>query len=136
METAMRLATIELATELFVKPVDVYDTWLDSAKHSLLAQAPAHIDARVGGMYSLWGGSVYGELVYLERPRIIAQTWRTVDFTPDMDDTRLELTFEERANGTHLRVVHGHIPQAMLSMFRSAWTQYYFPRMTTIGLLP
>lgn len=130
----MRLQTIELATDLFVPPALVYDTWLDSARHSLLAQAPALIDPRVGGQYSLWGGAVTGEFVFLERPRVIAQTWRTVDFTADMDDSRLELTFEERVKGCHLRVVHGHIPKAMVGMFRTAWTQYYFPRMTTIGL--
>lgn len=131
----MRLHTIELGTDLFVPAALVYDTWLDTARHSRLAQAPALIDPRVGGQVSLWGGSVTGELVYLERPRVIAQTWRTVDFTPEMDDSRLELSFEDRVNGCHVRVVHGHIPAAMVSMFRSAWTQYYFPRMTTIGLV-
>ncbi|RME24846.1 MAG: hypothetical protein D6798_10270 [Deltaproteobacteria bacterium] len=107
---------------------------MDSARHSLLAQAPAVIDPRVGGQYSLWGGSVFGEFVYLDRPRVIAQTWRTVDFTPEMPDTRLELAFEERVNGTRLRVTHGHIPGPMVRLFRDAWTRYYFPRMTTIGL--
>ncbi|NOY25368.1 MAG: hypothetical protein GXP62_05800 [Oligoflexia bacterium] len=130
----MRLHTIELATDLFVPPLQIYDTWLDSARHSLLAQSPAQIDPRVGGQYSLWGGSVVGELVYLERPRVIAQTWRTADFRPEFDDSRLELSFEERVNGTHLRVLHSHIPAPMVSIFRSAWTEYYFPRMTTIGI--
>ncbi len=130
----MKLQTIELAVDLFVKPVQVFDTWMDSHLHSLLAQAPAVIDPRVGGQYSLWGGSVTGEFVHLDRPRLIAQTWRTVDFTPDMDDTRLELLFEERVNGTRLRVTHGHIPRPMVRMFKEAWTQYYFPRMTTIGI--
>ena len=128
------LITLELATDLFVKPTLVWDTWMDSARHSLLAQAPAFIEARVGGSYSLWGGSVTGEFVFLERPRLIAQTWRTVDFGPDMDDTRLELRLEERVSGTRVQVTHGHIPRHMARMFREAWTSYYFPRMTTIGL--
>lgn len=130
----MKLVTLELATDLFVKPALVFDTWLDAHKHSMLTQAPAFIDPRVGGEYRLWGGSIFGEFVYLDRPRVIAQTWRTVDFTPQMEDTRLELRFEERVNGTHLVVTHGHIPQHMARMFREAWTQYYFPRMTTIGV--
>ncbi len=132
----MRLHTIELSVDLFVKPHLVWDTWMDSHKHSLLTQAPAQIEPRVGGVYSLWGGSVVGEFVYLDRPRVIAQTWRTEDFTPDMDDTRLELVFEERVRGCTVRVTHGHIPAPMVGMFRNAWTQYYFPRMTTIGQLP
>ncbi|MCB9779318.1 MAG: SRPBCC domain-containing protein [Alphaproteobacteria bacterium] len=132
----MQLRSFELATDLFIKPVEVFDTWLDSTRHSLLTQAPALIDPRVGGQYSLWGGSVTGEFVHIDRPRVIAQTWRTVDFSADMPDTRLELTFEERVNGCRLRVVHAHIPASMASAFRSAWTQYYFPRMTTIGVLP
>ena len=129
------LVTLELATDLFVKPVLVWDTWMDGQKHALLSQAPAVIDPRVGGRYALWGGSVTGEFVFLERPRVIAQTWRTVDFAPHMDDTRLELHLEERVNGTRLTVTHGHIPRHMARMFREAWTAYYFPRMTTIGLL-
>ena len=130
----MKLHTIELAVDLFVQPVDVFDTWLDSTRHSMLAQAPCLIDPRVGGQYSLWGGSVVGQLVYLDRPRVIAQTWRTEDFTEDMDDSRLELRLEERVNGTRLHVAHGHIPASMVRMFRDAWVQFYFPRMTTIGL--
>jgi len=130
----MKLHTIELAVDLFVRPVEVFDTWMDSTRHSLLAQAPALIDPRVGGPYSLWGGSVRGEFVYLERPRLIAQTWRTEDFSDDMDDSRLELRLEERVNGTRLHVLHGHIPAPMLRMFRDAWVSFYFPRMTTIGL--
>lgn len=131
----MRLQSIELSVDLFVKPHLVWDTWMDSHKHSLLSQAPALIDPRVGGSYSLWGGSVVGEFVYLDRPKVIAQTWRTEDFTPDMDDSRLELTFEEKVRGTTVRVVHAHIPGAMVGMFRQAWSQFYFPRMTTIGQL-
>ncbi len=65
---------------LMVPPTTVYDTWMNGTQHSLMAEGVAVIDPKVGGQFSLWGGSVTGEFVYLRRPDRIVFTWRTEDF--------------------------------------------------------
>ena len=124
---------IELSTSLYAPPNVVFDTWLDPLKMHQITAAPAVIDARVGGAYALWGGSIRGEFVYLDRPRRIAQTWRTEDFGAHMDASRLELTFEGTVSGTRLVIVHGHIPISLRELFVAAWREHLIPRLQ-VGL--
>ena len=98
----------------------------------MITQAPAQIVPRVGGLFSVWDGSVTGEIVFLQRPRIIAQTWRTTDFDVSMDDSRLELTFEPIGTAaTRLIVEHQRIPGPLHRQFSHAWSEVYFPRLHT-----
>ena len=125
----MRHSSIHTQTQLLAPPPVIFDAWLDSASQALITQAPAQIVPRVGGMFSVWDGSVTGEIVFLQRPRRIAQTWRTHDFDMSMDDTRLELTFEPiGATATRLIVEHQRIPAQFHRQFSHAWSQVYFPR--------
>lgn len=124
---------IELSVSLYAPPEAVFDAWLDPLRMRQITAAPARIDARVGGGYALWGGSIQGEFVYLDRPRRIAQTWRTEDFGPHMDDSRLELTFEGTVSGTRLVIIHGHIPVSLRELFVGAWRDHLIPRLQ-VGL--
>ena len=114
---------------LLVPPAKVYDLWMNSTQHSLMAEGVAVIDPKVGGQYSLWGGSVTGEFVYLRRPDRIVFTWRTEDFGFGDDDSRVELRLDASPKGTYLRLTHDRIPHALLEQFRFGWEKHIFPRL-------
>lgn len=123
------LSAIETGTLVPAAPAAVFDLWLDPVKIGLLTGGPAHIDASVGGHYSLFGGSVVGQYVFFERPRVVAQTWRTDDFGPHMDDSRLELVFARTAAGTMVRITHVHIPPHLKEQFLYGWDQFILPKL-------
>lgn len=129
-----RLRTLEAAVLVASPPAVTYDTWLSPAAHTAMTGQPAFIDGRVGGRYTLWGGSVRGEFVFLSRPHRIAQTWRTPDFEGHMDDSRLELTFRPAQGGTRVQVVHAHIPAPFYDQFLFGWTQVLLPRLRELAL--
>ncbi len=71
-----------------------------------------------------------GQLVFIQRPDRIAQTWRTEDFGPRADDSRLELSFEPTARGTRLCITQDRIPPALRRQFVYAWSQVYLPALS------
>jgi len=122
--------------DLLAPPARLYDAWLSTATQTTITGAPAIVEPVVGGRFSLWGGSVRGQLVYLQRPSRIAQTWRTEDFGPRADDSRLELSFEPTARGTRLIITQDRIPPLLKSQFKYAWTEVYLPALVAWTLTP
>lgn len=122
------LRTLEAAVQVWAPPPVVFDAWLSPVTHTALSGQPAFLDARVGGRFLFWGGSVKGEFVHLSRPHVVAQTWRTDDFTAQMDDSRLEVSFRPAGAGTRLQIVHAWIPAPLYDQFVFGWTQHILPR--------
>ncbi|MEL6345335.1 MAG: SRPBCC domain-containing protein [Myxococcota bacterium] len=128
------LRTLEAGVWVAAHPAVTFDAWLSSATHTAMSGQPAFIDARPGGYFSLWSGSVRGEFVHLKRPQVIAQTWRTSDFPANADDSRVELRFRPHNGGTQVSVVHAYIPPALYDQFRFGWTQFLLPRLRELVL--
>jgi uncharacterized protein YndB with AHSA1/START domain len=129
-----RLRTLEAAVTVASPPAVVFDTWLSPAAHTAMSGQPAFIDGRIGGQYTLWGGSVKGEIIFLKPHQRIAQTWRTPDFDSHMEDSRLELTFHSAQGGTRVQVVHAHIPAPLYDQFLFGWTQVLLPQLRELSL--
>ena len=130
----MQLRTLEAAVQIWSPPTAVFDAWISPVTHTALSGHPAFVDARVGGRFQLWGGSVKGEFVHLARPHVVAQTWRTDDFTAQMEDSRLEVSFKPVGAGTRLQVVHAWIPASLYDQFVFGWTQFILPRFRELVL--
>ena len=126
--------SLEAGVWVNADPAVTFDAWLSAATHTAMSGQSAYIDARPGGYYSLWGGSVRGEFVYLKRPQVVAQTWRTTDFPPHADDSRVELTFRAYRGGTQVSVVHTHIPPGLYEQFMFGWTKFLLPRLRELVL--
>ncbi len=116
-------------TELFVPRERVFDAWLSERDQSLITGAPAIIEPRLGGLFSLWGGSVRGQIVFMKRPDVIAQTWRTDDFESHDEDSRLELRFLATAMGCQLQITQDKIPARSHQQFIHAWTTVLIPAL-------
>lgn len=129
-------ASFQTQVELFALPERLFDAWLSTVEQSTITGAPALVEPFVGGRFSLWGGSVKGQLVYLQRPNRIAQTWRTEDFGPRAEDSRLELSFEPTARGCRMVITQDKIPPALRKQFMYAWSQVYLPALVAWTATP
>eukprot|EP00455_Lapot_gusevi_P045228 TRINITY_DN5759_c0_g2_i2.p1 TRINITY_DN5759_c0_g2~~TRINITY_DN5759_c0_g2_i2.p1 ORF type:complete len:151 (-),score=9.22 TRINITY_DN5759_c0_g2_i2:105-557(-) len=78
-----RTQTFESTIKFRCRPEDMYSCWLDSRIVSTFTHSPAEIDARVGGSFSLFGGSIRGEFVELVPGQKIVQKWRFTDWHDD-----------------------------------------------------
>jgi uncharacterized protein YndB with AHSA1/START domain len=127
----MALDSLRLIAILPASPADLYAAWLDSREHSEFTGDTATIEPGVGGAHSAWGGYIMGRHVELEPGKRIVQTWRTTEFPDDAIDSRLELVFEPKGDGssTTLTLIHTHIPAGQGAQYKDGWGEHYFEPM-------
>jgi uncharacterized protein YndB with AHSA1/START domain len=123
----------EISTVLPAPPARVYAAWLSSAEHAAMtggsAGSSADIDPRVGGAYSAWDGYITGVTLELEPDRRIVQSWRTVEFPADSQDSRLEIVLEPVTGGARLTLKHSDIPAGQGASYETGWVENYFEPM-------
>ncbi|CAG9479274.1 unnamed protein product [Plasmodium vivax] len=117
--------------EYYVPPEVLFNAFTDAYTLTRLSRgSPAETDAKVGGKFSLFAGSVYGEFVEIEKPKKIFQKWRFRDWCEDDYST---VTLEFRAvkeNHTLLKLTQESIPSknkfdegGVLERCRNGWTE-------------
>lgn len=104
----------------------VYDALTDAERFSELSGgAPAEIDARPGGAFSLFGGMIEGRFVELEPSRRVVQAWRVGNWPPGLYSLA---RFELDGEGEETRVVFDHtgFPDAEREHLESGWHKRYW----------
>lgn len=109
-------------------PEAVYAAWLDGKKHTAMTGGIAHVNAKIGAAFSAWDGYIAGTLLALEPGRRIVQAWRTTEFDASEPDSRLEVLFKPKKNGTLVTVRHSRLP-AHGMQYRQGWIDAYFQPM-------
>ena len=120
-----------LVTILAASRERLYDAWLDADDHAAFTGAPATSEPGVGGHHTAHGGYIKGRHVELTPGRRIVQSWRTTDFPSEAPDSRLELLFEARGDGseTTVTLIHTEIPEGQGAKYQSGWGELYFEPM-------
>jgi uncharacterized protein YndB with AHSA1/START domain len=117
---------LDLTTVINASPRKVYAAWLDARAHSAFTGSKATGGARVGDPFSAWDGYILGVHLELEPGRRIVQTWRTSDFPPGSEDSRLQILLVEAAGKTRLTLTQTNIPDGQAEQYRQGWEQFYF----------
>lgn len=107
-------------------PERIYSAWLDSGAHAAFTGAAAKIDPRIGGKFSVLGGSVSGRTVGLLPGRRIVQTWRAKEFPGGSSDSRLEIQFERADGATRITIMHSALPAGQGEQLKQTWIVRYF----------
>jgi activator of HSP90 ATPase len=112
-----------------VSPAQLFETYLDSARHSAAIGASAEIERRVGGTFRAFNGNVVGTILHLVPNRMIVQTWRSLErwkaFEPD---SILVLSFDEASGGAKIKLAQTGIPERDVEFFNQGWyVRYWWP---------
>jgi uncharacterized protein YndB with AHSA1/START domain len=121
----MSVEMIEVTDVVPAPAQKIYEAWLDSRQHAEFTGDPAEIDPRVGGEYSTGGGYATGKTLELHPYARIVQSWRSADFPPDADESRLEVSLDEAEGVTKVSIFHSFIPEGQGEMYRQGWIDYY-----------
>lgn len=115
----------EISAILPASAKQLYDAWLDSKQHAAMTGGEAQVSDQVGGHFSAWDGYISGHNMSLEPGKRIVQAWRTVEFTANEPDSRLEIIFEAHDQGTQVTVRHSQLP-AHGMQYKQGWVDNYF----------
>lgn len=122
--------TIEftISTTIKASPHTLYAAWMSSTGHTRMTGSPAVIQDKVDTPFSAWDGYIEGRNLELVRDKMIRQSWRTVEFSPDEEDSILEITLEAVDGGTRLTLHHSNLPPHG-SQYEKGWEESYFQPM-------
>lgn len=120
------MKTIVQKIEFKASPKELYELYMDAKKHSLITDHKAVMSRKVGGSFSVYGGSIKGKNLFLIPGKIIVQTWRINEFSKSDMDSILMLTFEPIQGGTELTMVHANVPDKEAKPLAKGWQDYYW----------
>jgi activator of HSP90 ATPase len=121
------VTTLLQTVEIPATPEEVFDAYLDAARHAEFTGSPAEISGAAGSAFTAWDGSIRGTTVEVDAGRRVVQAWRTSEWPEGYEDSRLELTFvASPAGGTKLTMVHSGVPAAQAKQLEQGWMEFYW----------
>ena len=119
MKTIRQTATIRGAT-----PHDIYETIMDSKKHTKLSRQPTTVSRRVGGAFKV-GHDLEGKNLKLTKDRRIVQTWRANNW-PKGTYSKATFAFARAAGGTRVTFTQTGVPDQFYGEISKGWREYYW----------
>ncbi|GAW80735.1 activator of Hsp90 ATPase [Plasmodium gonderi] len=132
--------SFSIEQEYYVPPEVLFNAFTDSYTLTRLSRgSPAETEPKVGGKFSLFDGSIYGEFVQIEKPQKIVQKWKFRDWC-DEDYSKVTLEFMSiKENHTLLKVTQENIPitnkyneGGVLERCRNGWTENFLHNIEVI----
>jgi activator of HSP90 ATPase len=117
---------IEQAATFKSTPADLYELFMDSAKHSAATGAPAKISRKVGGKWSAHSGMIGGKNLALVPNQMIVQAWRSKQWKATDPDSILVVRFEKAPSGARVHLSHVGVPQHDHKGVTQGWRKYYW----------
>jgi activator of HSP90 ATPase len=108
-------------------PSELYELFMDSAKHTAATGMPANINRKVGGKWSAFGGMICGKNLALLPNQIIVQTWRSTGWKKADPDSILVAQFEKSASGgATICLTQVGVPEYDHKGVTHGWIKYYW----------
>lgn len=110
----------------------IYRALLDEFDMSKTTRTKAHIDAKVGGSFSLYEGRIQGEYTKLEQNKVIEQKWRMNDWSQSSHVVMTFVDFPEDSE-CELKIQQTDIPGHIKPDFlEQGWMSQIFRPMSLI----
>ena len=124
----MKTKSIKQIATFKASPHDVYETLMDSRKHSKFTSDKATISRKIGGKFSTFGGYAQGTNINLIPDTKIVQSWRANDWT---EGHYSEVTFllDKVEGGTRLTFTQTGVPEEQYNDISQGWRDYYWKPM-------
>mgnify|MGYP000734159035 FL=1 len=119
---------IVITTTIKASAVQIYEAWLSSEKHSEMTGGKAEVTDKDGGAFTAWDEYISGKNIELIPNSKIVQSWRTVQFEDNEEDSQIEIQLIENNRVTELTLIHTKVPESG-EHYRKGWETSYFAPM-------
>src|SRR3984957_12441253 len=104
----------------------IYEVLLSSKDFAAFSGAPAEIDPKAGGAFSMFGVLIVGRNVELVPNQRIVQAWRpTADF-PEGTYSLVKIELQPQGAGTRLTLDHTGFPEGHFDHLSVGWHSHYW----------
>jgi len=115
-------------TKIKAKASDIYKAWLDSDAHSEMTGGGAKVSNKKGGSFIAWDGYIKGKNLILEPNHRIVQSWRTMEFSDEEEDSQIEILLNEAGQETEIILNHTKLSDHS-EQYIKGWDDNYFQPM-------
>ncbi len=116
--------TISHQVTFNAKPAAVYAALMDHA----FTGAPAQIEPRAGGPFSVFGGMIQGITVDLKENERIVQAWRAKNW-PEGVYSLATFQLAAEGDGTRLSFLQVGVPEDQAEHITKGWEQHYWSKL-------
>lgn len=131
----MKTKSIRQTINFLVQPDTVYDTLMDSRKHSKFTGDAARISRKVGGKFTAYGSYVSGANLELKENKKIVQSWRGSDW-PEGHYSKATFSFVKTKTGTRLTFKQTGVPADYYESIKEGWIEFYWNPMKVLFQKP
>jgi activator of HSP90 ATPase len=117
---------IQQSVEFEVCPETLFETYVDSRKHSASTGAPAKLGRKAGAKFIAFDGALLGKNLLVLPNQMIVQAWRADHWKASDSDSILVLTFTRTARGARIDLVHANVPEHDHRGVSEGWRKYYW----------
>ncbi|KAG0055333.1 hypothetical protein BGZ83_008973 [Gryganskiella cystojenkinii] len=118
--------TLDETVEMQASAHDIYDVLLNQAKVIVWTRSnKSTIEPKVGSKFSLFGGSVSGEIKELVEDKKIVQSWRLTSW-PAGHYSTVTMDISQSSNSTTIKLKQEGVPVGELDITRQNWSNYYW----------
>jgi len=124
----MKTKTIRQTVTFKATSHDIYETLMDSKKHSQLTGSKAQTSKKVGAKFSIYEGEIQGVNLELVPDHKIVQSWRYSDW-PEGHYSKATFLLEENKGATKLTFTQTEVPEELYQDVSQGWRDYYWQPM-------
>jgi activator of HSP90 ATPase len=106
-------------------PQHIYEALLDAKQFKAFTGAPAEIDPKPGGAFSMFGGQIVGRNVELVPNQRIVQAWRPTHWDPGVYSI-VEFELKPRGSGALVVLEHKGFPEGDFDHLEWGWNAHYW----------
>jgi activator of HSP90 ATPase len=116
---------IQQRVRFHASPEALFETFMDSKKHSASTGGRAVISRKVGGKFTAHNGALAGRNLAIIPNRMVVQSWRATHWkTPEV--SILVLKFSKVPGGGQVDLVHTNVPAHDHKGVSKGWPKYYW----------
>ena len=104
----------------------LFEMYLSPAIHQAITGAPVEIGDKKGSIFKAFDGALTGIILEVIKPKLIIQSWRSVNFMAEDPDSTLILLFTSEGDEGRIDLVHLDVPDQDYDGVDQGWEKYYW----------
>ena len=104
----------------------LFEMYLNPLTHQAITGAPVEIGDKSGAAFKAFDGALTGTILEVLKPRLIVQSWRSVNFMPGDPDATLILSFAHEGDEGRIDLIHLDVPEQDYDGVQQGWEKYYW----------
>jgi len=120
------MPAIQQSAKFSCSPKELFEMYIDSAKHTAATGMPARLSRRAGGNFTAFGKMLRGRNLLVVPNRKIVQAWRSAGWKRSEPDSILVLEFSKTGRGSQVDLVHIGVPKHDYKGVMQGWPKYYW----------